>query len=114
MVFHQTGVLMSSSSESPSSTVAPAVDRPWYRRVGPGLITACVVIGPGSILSSSKIGAADGYSKSWVVVLAVVFMMTYMQMGARLGVLTGRAPGDLMAERAGRWLAALIDFELAL
>ncbi len=99
---------MSSSSESSSSTVAPVVDRPWYRRVGPGLITACVVIGPGSILSSSKIGAADGYSKSWVVVLAVVFMMTYMQMGARLGVLTGRAPGDLVAERAGRALAALI------
>ena len=99
---------MSSSSESSSATVAPVVDRPWYRRVGPGLITACVVIGPGSILSSSKIGAADGYSKSWVVVLAVVFMMTYMQMGARLGVLTGRAPGDLVAERAGRGLAALI------
>ena len=99
---------MSSSSEPSSSTSDTVVDRPWYRRVGPGLITACVVIGPGSILSSSKIGAADGYSKSWVVVVAVVFMMTYMQMGARLGVLTGRAPGDLVAERAGRWLAALI------
>lgn len=84
------------------------ISRPWYQRVGPGLITACVVIGPGSILSSSKIGAVDGYSKSWVVIAAVIFMMTFMQMGARLGVLTGRAPGDLVAERAGRGLAALI------
>ena len=99
---------MSATSDPNTSTAAAPAARPWYRRVGPGLITACVVIGPGSILSSSRIGAADGYSKSWVVLVAVVFMMTYMQMGARLGVLTGRAPGDLVAERAGRGLAALI------
>ena len=25
--------------------------RRWYQRIGPGLITACVVIGPGSIMT---------------------------------------------------------------
>ena len=82
--------------------------RPWYRRIGPGLITACVVIGPGSILTSSKVGAANGYSLVWIIVVAVVFMMAFMTMGARLGLVASESPGTLVAKRAGRWLAILI------
>jgi Mn2+/Fe2+ NRAMP family transporter len=80
----------------------------WYHRLGPGLITACVVIGPGSILTSSNVGARQGYSMAWVVVLSVVFMLTYMTMGARLGVATGRSAASVISERAGRWLAVAI------
>lgn len=83
-------------------------DRRWYQRVGPGLITACVVIGPGSILTSSVVGANNGYSRLWVVVFSVFFMMIYMTMGARLGVVATKAPGDLVREKAGKWLAALV------
>ena len=86
-------------------------NRPWWRRIGPGLITACVVIGPGSILTSSKVGATDGYSMLWVVVVAVFLMAVYMRMGARLGVVSGDSPGNLLATRpglSGRPLAILI------
>jgi len=82
--------------------------RAWYQLIGPGLITACVVIGPGSILTSSKVGSANGYGMAWVVVLACVFMLIYMTLGARLGVTAGESPADLVAKRAGRWLAAVI------
>jgi manganese transport protein len=82
--------------------------RAWYQLIGPGLITACVVIGPGSILTSSKVGAANGYSMAWVVVLACVFMLIYMTLGARLGVTAGESPADLVTRRAGRPLAAVI------
>ncbi|GIW81640.1 MAG: hypothetical protein KatS3mg105_3447 [Gemmatales bacterium] len=82
----------------------------WYQRIGPGLITACVVIGPGSILTSSNVGAANGFAMSWVVVAAVVFMLTFTTLGAKLGVVAAESPGDLVAGRAGRWLAALIGF----
>lgn len=82
--------------------------RRWYQAIGPGLITACVVIGPGSILTSSKVGATAGYSMLWVVVTACVFMMFYMQMGARLGVVAKESPGDLLTRKAGRWLAVLV------
>ncbi|MFQ5730932.1 MAG: NRAMP family divalent metal transporter [Planctomycetaceae bacterium] len=88
-------------------TPAPA-SRRWYQSIGPGLITACVVIGPGSILTSSKVGAANGFAMSWVVVAAVVFMMTYMMIGARLGAVAGASPGTLVADRAGRWLSVCI------
>ncbi|MHC4878463.1 MAG: Nramp family divalent metal transporter [Planctomycetota bacterium] len=82
--------------------------RPIYKRIGPGLITACVVIGPGSILTSSTVGANNGYSMLWVVVVSVIFMMVYMTMGARLGVVASAAPGDLIREKAGNWLSILV------
>lgn len=88
----------------------------WYERIGPGLITACVVIGPGSILTSSTVGATYGFSLVWVVLLAVLFMVTYMAMGARLGVVSGRTPGELITQDGdqllgkpfGRILASII------
>lgn len=81
---------------------------PWYKRIGPGLITACMVIGPGSIMTSSKIGANDGYSMLWVVAVSVVFMMTYMTLGAKLGAVAASAPGDLIRQKAGNWLAIAV------
>ena len=94
---------MNSESHDP-----PRSSRHWYQRIGPGLITACVVIGPGSILTSSRVGSQHGYSLSWVVLVAVVFMLVYLSLGAKLGVVAKQSSGDLVAERAGRWLAILI------
>lgn len=89
----------------PSQTPA---SRPWYQRIGPGLITACVVIGPGSILTSSNVGATYEYSMSWVVLLAVVCMLAYTTMSAKIGTMSDRSLGQIVAERGGRWLAVLI------
>jgi manganese transport protein len=86
--------------------------RRWYQRLGPGLITACVVIGPGSILTSSKVGAANGYSMSWVVVVAVLFMMVYISLGAKLGVVATESTGKLITDRVGRWLAVSIGLSV--
>lgn len=80
----------------------------WVRSIGPGLVTACVVIGPGSILSSTKVGATHGYALSWVVLVAVLCMMIYMTLGAKLGAITGRSAGEVVSEKAGRPLAVLI------
>lgn len=91
-----------------SEPAAASTSRAWYQRLGPGLITACVVIGPGSIMTSSTIGANEEYSMLWVVVVSVIFMMLYMTLGARLGVLAEKAPGDLIREKAGSGLAVLV------
>ncbi len=84
------------------------IAQPWYRRIGPGLITACVVIGPGSIMTSSKIGANDQYAMLWVVIISVAFMVLFMTLGAKLGVVASSAPGDLIRKKAGKWLAVLV------
>ncbi|GIW97907.1 MAG: manganese transporter [Pirellulaceae bacterium] len=82
--------------------------RPWYRRIGPSLITACVVIGPGSIMTSSQIGATAEYSLLWVVALAMALMLLFMTMGARLGVSADASPAELIRRKAGRPLAILV------
>ncbi|MFK8113232.1 MAG: Nramp family divalent metal transporter [Rubripirellula sp.] len=84
------------------------ISLPWYARIGPGLITACVVIGPGSILTSSTVGANKGYSMLWVVIVSVLFMVVYMTMGAKLGAVADETPGDLIRRKAGKWLAILL------
>lgn len=78
------------------------------RSIGPGLVSACVVIGPGSILASSQVGATYGYSLCWLILIAVACMMAYMTMAARLGVVSQRSSGDLVAEKIGRPLAVII------
>lgn len=95
------------TAHSTDSDHAP-LSVPWYKRIGPGLITACVVIGPGSILTSSTVGANKGYSMLWVVVVSVAFMLAYMTFGAKLGAVANASPGDLIRRKAGRWLAILL------
>lgn len=102
----QENVTQNSAASTQVSADVP--HRPWYSRIGPGLITACVVIGPGSIMTSSKIGASDGYAMLWVVIVSVVFMLTFMTLGARLGAVSTQSPGDLIRRKAGSWLAVLV------
>ncbi len=80
----------------------------WLSLIGPGLVAACVVIGPGSILTSSKVGASQGYSQAWVVLVAVFFMFTYIAMAAKLGAVSQQSTCDLICQHAGRWLALLV------
>ena len=89
-------------SDSPNS------NRPWYQRIGPGLITACVVIGPGSILTSSKVGANEGYSKLWIVLASVAFMLVFMTLGAKLGAVAKTSPGNLIRKKAGPRFGILV------
>ncbi|HAB13380.1 MAG TPA: hypothetical protein DCE47_16990 [Planctomycetaceae bacterium] len=93
---------------APSASTTDASTAKWYHRVGPGLIIACVVIGPGSITTSSQVGATHGFALMWVVLVAVVFMMTFMQMGARLGSVSSQSPLEILSEKIGRPLAVLI------
>ena len=95
-------------NDQPTPTAPSANTKAWYQRIGPGLITACVVIGPGSIMTSSKVGANDGYAMLWVVVISVIFMLTYMALGARLGVTADASPCDLIRRKAGVWLSLLV------
>jgi len=94
---------------------ATAVTRvPWWRSIGPALITACVVFGPGSLLISSNVGARYGYELLWLLVLTGVLMGTFMTMTARIGVVGGATPCTLIAGRLGRPAAAVIGITLCL
>lgn len=78
------------------------------RRVGPGLIIAAVVLGPGSVSSISANGSVMGTRMLWLIVLCGVFMLAYTILSAKLGAMNKKKFLTHLAERYGRWLAVLI------
>ena len=97
-------------SDAPNSggeTVAPA-KKPFWKQLGPGLITAAVVIGPGTIVVSSKVGAGAGPDLIWALMIAGSFMMLFTSMAARIGVMNKVSALTLMAKYYGRWLAIIV------
>ncbi len=76
--------------------------------IGPGFIIASVVLGPGSITVSSKIGATFGYSLLWVIIFSGLAMGMYVFMASRFGATQQKSILQTIAEQYGRWFAALI------
>ncbi|HQM50491.1 MAG TPA: Nramp family divalent metal transporter [Candidatus Hydrogenedentes bacterium] len=87
---------------------------PWWRTIGPALITACVVFGPGSLVVSANVGATYGYDLLWLLVLAGLVMGGYMTMSARVGVTAGATHFTTLAREVNRPFAALLGTVLCL
>jgi len=80
----------------------------YLKSLGPGFIIASVVLGPGSITVSSRIGSEHGYAFLWVILFAAVSMVTYTSMGARFGVSNNDSILQSIAGNYGRWFSAVI------
>ncbi|MEO1997249.1 MAG: Nramp family divalent metal transporter [Planctomycetaceae bacterium] len=78
------------------------------KSIGPAIIVASVVLGPGSILTSSKVGHQYGYSMAWVLLLAGVLMTGMVALSGRLGATLQNTLCQELADRLGRRFAALI------
>lgn len=78
------------------------------KAIGPAIVVASVVLGPGSILSNSKVGAAYGYSMIWVLGLASVFMALTVFLAAVIGTSFDRTPFSEIANRLGRPVSVVI------
>jgi Mn2+/Fe2+ NRAMP family transporter len=89
-------------SEQPPSNLIKRI----LGSLGPAIITASVVLGPGSILSASKIGHTYAYQMNWVLVIAVIMMIAMTALSARLGIQLDGTICDELAKRAGRPVAA--------
>ncbi len=82
----------------------------WLKSLGPGLITAALVFGPGSLTITSKLGAIYGFQLLWVVGIAVVLMITFTGMGARIGLSSDSSLISLFRQKWGNlaaWIAGL-------
>lgn len=71
-----------------------------FKYLGPGLITSALVLGPGSITLSTKIGAIFGVQLVWTLLLAVLLMMAFTEMSARIGL---AAKGTFIETVKERW-----------
>ncbi len=80
--------------------------------VGPAIIVAAVVLGPGSILVSSKVGAEFGFMAIPILICACVLMLGMVTMSARIGVVYDRTPGEELTARLGRIPSFLVGLAL--
>lgn len=71
--------------------------------MGPGIITAALVFGPGSLTITSKLGAVYGYRLLWVIVIATILMMAFTGMAARIGIATRQSLLGTFRDKWGRW-----------
>ena len=76
--------------------------------IGPGLITAAVVLGPGSVTVASKSGALMGYSVLWALAAAAGMMIVFTYLGAKIGMVAEDSFLTVAARRYGRWVSVLI------
>ena len=76
--------------------------------VGPGIITANVDNDAGGITTYSVSGANYGYALLWMMPLVAIALIIVQEMSARLGVITGKGLADLIRERMGVKITALI------
>jgi manganese transport protein len=77
------------------------------RHIGPALVLATVVIGPGSLSLNTIAGSLYGYSLLWVPVAATLLMMTYTWLSATIALVTGRTLFQIVRDRFGRPIAGL-------
>lgn len=80
----------------------------FLRYLGPAFITSALVLGPGSITLSSKIGAIHGTQLVWALALAVLFMMVFTEMSTRIGLAADSSFIDVVKERWGKFAGILI------
>jgi manganese transport protein len=82
------------------------------KSIGPAIIVAAVVLGPGSILASSRVGAEWGWLGLPVLAVAIALMIGMVALAARLGVVYKRSLCDELAARLGRGVAIAVGVVL--
>jgi len=77
-------------------------------------VVAAVVLGPGSILTSSKVGATFGPLGIPVVIVAAILMIGMVALAARIGVVYEKSACDELSSRLGRPVAVAVGLILFL
>ena len=82
------------------------------KKIGPAIIVTAVVLGPGSILTSSRVGSSFGLVGLPVIAMAALLMIAMVALAARLGVAYEGSLCSELANRLGRPVAVAIGLTL--
>jgi len=80
----------------------------FLRYIGPGIITAALIFGPGSLIITSKLGSSFQYSLLWIVVFSTFFMILFTIMSAKIGLATDRPIMQIINQKYGRLSSTLL------
>ena len=75
--------------------------------LGPGILAGLSDDDPAGITTYSILGAKYGYRMLWVLAVSTAALIVYHELGARMGIVTGKGLLALMRERFGPRLARL-------
>jgi NRAMP (natural resistance-associated macrophage protein)-like metal ion transporter len=84
----------------------PASRLAFLAALGPGLISGFADNDAGGITTYSLAGAQLGYALMWALLASMIALIFTQEVGARLGLATGKGLAELIRERFGvRWAA---------
>ncbi|MCP4975326.1 MAG: divalent metal cation transporter [Maribacter sp.] len=83
-----------------------------FNLIGPGFITAALVLGPGSLAIASKIGAIYEFQLLWIVPLCILFMGAFTIISTRIGLSSDRTLIQLVREKYGNTICIIIGVGL--
>ncbi|HTX50824.1 MAG TPA: divalent metal cation transporter [Caulobacteraceae bacterium] len=105
------------STKTEAALIAPAIaprrswrapNWRWFAVAGPGLLVMLADTDAGSIITSAQSGAQWGYQLLALQFLLIPVLYIVQELTLRLGLVTGRGHGELIAQRFGRgwaWLS---------
>jgi NRAMP (natural resistance-associated macrophage protein)-like metal ion transporter len=80
------------------------IRKPWYKCLGPGLITGAADDDPSGIGTYSVTGAQFGYGMLWLIPVCIPLMIAVQEMCGRVGVVTGKGLAAVIKEHYPKWL----------
>ncbi|MCK5368525.1 MAG: divalent metal cation transporter, partial [Cyclobacteriaceae bacterium] len=79
----------------------------FLKFLGPGIITAALVFGPGSLTIASKLGGQFQYNLLWIILLSTVFMIVFTTMSTRFGFSSQNTLIETIRNRYGKIVSYL-------
>jgi NRAMP (natural resistance-associated macrophage protein)-like metal ion transporter len=83
-------------------------DSPWYKKLGPGLITGAADDDPSGIATYSQAGAQFGCSMLWTVLLTYPLMASIQMISAKIGRVSGHNLSSNIRQHYPAWLLYII------
>ena len=68
------------------------------KKIGPGVLVAAAVIGPGTVTACTLAGAQYGYALLWAMLLSILATVILQEMSARLGIITQKGLADVVRQ----------------
>jgi Mn2+/Fe2+ NRAMP family transporter len=65
-------------------------------KLGPATLITAAFIGPGTVTICAKAGIEFGFSLLWALLLSIIIAISFQEMSARIGIVTGKGLAQLM------------------
>lgn len=82
----------------------------FIRMLGPGIITAALVFGPGSLTVASKLGANFQYKLLWIVLVTTFLMAIFTLMSTRIGISSQQTLIEIIKKKYGKVYSIIVGF----